>query len=775
MGQVYRARDPRLGREVAIKVLPEEMSDPGRFRRFETEARATGGLNHPNILTIYDIGKHEGRPYLVAELLEGENLRERLHGSRLTIEVAIGYALEIARGLAAAHKRGIIHRDIKPENIFVTEQDTIKILDFGLAKRVQPPAEVDSNLETATAAFATQLGMVLGTVGYFSPEQARGGRVDERSDLFSFGAVLYEMLAGQRPFAGDSPADVISALMTQPPPELSGLGVDLPPHVAELLGRCLEKDPADRIGSAQELVRELEACQAGAEAAPSERPRPWRLAPLLGAGLVALIIAALAIWGVGWQAREAPEKAPATGLSIESVAVLPLENLSEDPDQDYFAAGMTEALIADLSRLGDLKVISRTSVIRYKETTKTVPEIADELGVDAVVEGSVARSGNRVRIRTRLVEATTDHQLWTNSFEREIENVLGLQSEVAREITREIGASLGAQVAPTKKRRRVDPEAYDAYLKAQIGYLEGTEDPDPVIQAFERAIELDPSFAPAHAAFADFLGYLAMTGSMGQGDAYLRSRQLARRAVELDPDLPLARTVLARINFQYEWDWSAAEAEFKRALELNPDDALTLDMYGAYRVIVHGDCDHGLAHLEAARDRDPFNPGSHFDLGIYSYLCRRWDESIEHMTRVTELAPEFAFSRLVLAWDYALKGWTDRAAQQCLAVIEELGDRFDPQALSSCAWVNGKAERADVAARLVSRLRDPPAGVHVDPVFLSWGCLAVEDSDCAIGHLEEALRQRSSTVIFMRVAPPWDSVRDDPRFQAILERLNFPS
>ncbi|MDH3253778.1 MAG: hypothetical protein OEM62_02205 [Acidobacteriota bacterium] len=266
-----------------------------------------------------------------------------------------------------------------------------------------------------------------------------------------------------------------------------------------------------------------------------------------------------------------------------------------------------------------------------------------------------------------------------------------------------------------------------------------------------------------------------MTGNMAQGDAYLRSRQLARRAVELDPDLSLARTVLARIHFQYEWDWPAAQSEFDRALELDPNDAATLNMYGAYRVMVHAEREEGLSLLKRARDRDPFNRGLHFDLGVYSFHCRQYDESIRHLAQVSELTPEFAFPRLMLAWNYAQKGWNDKAVRQCDEAIEEAKNRFDHGVLSSCAWVNGLAGRPDVAARLVSRLEQAPTGVRVDPVYLSWGCIAVEDFDCAIEQLEKALRQRSSTMVFLRVAPGWDPLRNDPRFEAILEEMDFPA
>ncbi len=392
-----------------------------------------------------------------------------------------------------------------------------------------------------------------------------------------------------------------------------------------------------------------------------------------------------------------------------------------------------------------------------------------------MVEGSVGRAGTRVRITAQLIDAATDHHLWTDSVEGDLADVLTLQSDVAQALVRGIGATVGARADVVTERPRVDPEAYDAFLKVWVqGWQDRSQGPS-IIEAYERVIELDPSFAPAYAGLADFMSYLAMTGFMPAGDAYLRSRQLASRAVELDPDLPYAHAVLARVHFQYEWDWAAAEAELERALDLDPSDMLALGMSGAYRVLVHGDCDGGLSQLEAARDRDPFNDAQHFDLGIYLFHCRRWDASIAEMRRTIELAPAFEFPREVLAWNYAAKGWRDRAAEQCDEALAGIGERFEPGTISSCAWVNGQIGRPDAARQLVTRLRNPPGVDRVDPAFLSYGCLAVKDVDCAITHLEEALRQRSSTMVFMRVAPAWDPVRDDPRFKAILEQMKFPS
>jgi TolB-like protein/tetratricopeptide (TPR) repeat protein len=494
----------------------------------------------------------------------------------------------------------------------------------------------------------------------------------------------------------------------------------------------------------------------------------------VSATVLAVFLIAVLVWLVPME-RKAPSSPAAAVSGIKALAVLPLANLSAEPNQGYFAAGMTEALIAELSQLGNFSVISRTSVMQYKDTTKTLPEIAVELGVDAIVEGSVLRSGNQVRITAQLIEAATDHHLWADSFEGEMEDILALQSEAARAMVRGIGANMGAQDVPERAAKRVDPEAYDAFLRAQLIGLESREDPERAIQAFEQVIALDPKFAPGYAFLSDLYGYLALSTNVTHGDAYLHARNLAQKAIELDPYLPNARFALARVHYQFEWDWAAAETEFSRGLELDPGSAIGLNLYGAYRVLIHKDCDEGIALLEAARDRDPFNPGMHFDLGIYNFHCRRTDESIKYLEQTIELVPEFYWARLAIAWNHVLNGLFTLAADGCESLIIEVGQNFDSRLLGSCAWIYSTANQVNKASEMLESLRNPPAGVRVDPLVLSWACFGMGDPDCGYQQLEEALRQRSSGLIFLNSAPVFDPVREQPRFQAILDQMGFPS
>jgi serine/threonine protein kinase len=396
MGEVYRAKDTRLGRDVAIKVLPASFSaDPDRLRRFEQEARAASALNHPNIVTLHDVGQHEGVPYVVQELLEGETLRERMGGVAVPVRRVIDYGVQIANGLAAAHEKGIVHRDLKPENLFVTKDERVKILDFGLAKLTQPEAGGSGGTKAPTLAGGTEPGVVMGTIGYMSPEQIRGETVDHRSDIFSFGAVLYEMLSGRRAFQGTSAADMMSAILKEEPPELSQTNRSIPLSLGRAVRHCLEKNPQARFHAARDVAFALEEVSGSsaptpseASAAPARRRRALRLAAVVAALAALLATVLMSVRGV----RERLLRGAAAG-PIQAIAVLPLENFSKDPEQEYFADGMTEELITDLAQIRSLRVISRTSVMAYKGTKKRVPEIGRELNVDAVLEGSVQRSG----------------------------------------------------------------------------------------------------------------------------------------------------------------------------------------------------------------------------------------------------------------------------------------------------------------------------------------------------------------------------------------------
>jgi len=601
MGEVYRARDTRLGRDVAIKVLPAEFAvDPERLRRFELEARAVAALSHPNVLAVFDVGTQEGIPYLVTELLEGDSLRDRLSGGALPVRKAVETAVQIAQGLAAAHEKGIIHRDLKPGNVFITKDGHVKILDFGIAKLVAPAGR-GAGVQATTLVEATEAGTTLGTVGYMAPEQVRGHAVDHRADIFSLGCVLHELLSGRVPFRRDTAADTASAILQDEPAPLPDA---VPPELKRIVRRCLEKRPEERFQSARVLGFDLQAAAEAPSAAPVARPaaRPRRR---LWVGVAALVAAAAAaaIY-VGVRSRSG---GPAVAPQIRSLAVLPLANLSGDPAQEYFSEGMTEELITSLSKISALKVISRTSVMQFKSTKKPIREIAHSLGVDGIIEGSVLRVGERVRITAQLIRADTDTHLWAESYDRDLRDILALQSDVAQTIAGEVKAALTPQErARLASARPVNPEAHEEYLKGRFYLNKMTpEGYDKGLAHLRRAVELDSKNPLAYAALA--LGY-SLVGHERFPDAFAQARAAARKAEELGGE-PLAEMYLAfgMIELCSDWDYDGAKRDFLRALELNPSIGEAHRWYSWYLFLI-GRRDEASAEMKRAEEVEPLTP-----------------------------------------------------------------------------------------------------------------------------------------------------------------------
>lgn len=495
------------------------------------------------------------------------------------------------------------------------------------------------------------------------------------------------------------------------------------------------------------------------------RVRPRLVAGLAGAALLLLLAVTH-----GWRSPFFSDDT----RPIRAVAVLPFEDHSRTANEAYFAAGLTEAVTAELSRLGNFRVISHTSAMKYAGTTKTLPDIAAELGVDAVVEGAVQRDGDRIRITASLIETATDSHLWTDTFEGRMADIMSLESEAARSLVGAIGSSLVPRPDPRTLHRPLDPAAYDAYLRAQMMQLEARGDARTVLEAAEKVLELDPSFAPGYAFASDLYGYLVLTTDVPDGNAYLRARELARKAVELDPNLAYARMALARVHYQFEWDWQAARAEFEKALALNPNDSQTLASYGVFHVLVYKDCDRGIALLESARDRDPFNPTMHLDLGVYNFHCRRPEESIRHLEQARKMIPSFHYLPMMIAWNHSLQGDHELAGSECDALLEEFGETFEHMLIGSCSWVYARAGRADMARDLFARLLNPPSTARVDPIAISWACMGLERYDCALDQLDKALQQRSSMMVYMQVAPAWDPIRENARFKSIIGQMKFP-
>src|ERR1035437_7203245 len=621
MGDVYRAHDEHLDREVAIKVLlPETVADDRSLKRFHNESIALSRLNHPNICAIYDVGKHADRQFIVMELLEGHTLPERIAGRPLRVDELLNLAIQIADGLETAHGKGIVHRDIKPGNIFVLNRGQAKILDFGLAKLALPSAVVPTALTNEPF---TRAGAALGTPGYLAPEQARGEEVDARADLFSFGLVLYEMTTGRPAFPGSTSAIIFEAILNRDPIPPSRLNPALPVELERILSKALEKDREMRYQTAADLRADLR-----------------RLKRDFDSGRLRV--------GNDAQPRHQTQKKTKKKKSrIKAIAVLPLANLSRDPEQEYFVDGMTEALITDLAQIGALRVISRTSAMRYKGSDKSLPESARELNVDGVVEGSVLRAGDRVRITAQLIHAATDQHIWAKSYERDVSDVLALQSEVARAIAEEVQAKLTPQErARLARARPVNPAAHEAYLKGRYYWARATEESvRKSIEYFAEAIAKDPSYALAHAGLSDAFNQLCnpILELVPQGDLIPRAKAAATMALELDDTLAEAHISLGRIKFYYDWDWTGAEKSFRRAIELNPNYPYA---HYVYALLLSAVGRHTEAIRESTRalESDPVALLVNGVAGLIYCFAGQFETAEEQLRKTLQLDSNFMFA-----------------------------------------------------------------------------------------------------------------------------------
>jgi eukaryotic-like serine/threonine-protein kinase len=783
MGEVYRGHDPRLGRDVAIKVLPPGFSnDRERLRRFEQEARAAAALNHPNIVAIHDVGTtNDGIPYVVSELLDGETLRQCLTRGPIPVRKTVDLALQMASGLAAAHDKGIVHRDLKPENLFLTKNGHLKILDFGLAKLVRSPSSPEARTltdpEARTLTDGTSAGAVMGTLGYMPPEQVRGLAVDQRSDIFAAGAIVYEMLSGKRAFCGETRADTIEAILSRDPPALSETNPSVPPSFERIVRRCLEKDANERFHSVRDVafalaaISEPSVTQGKASTVPA---KVFRWKPALLAGVLILVASLLWIWNPG-DIRHGFRSASTTS-QIRSLAVLPLENVSGNPEQEYFADGMTDELITELAGLNELRVISRTSVMPFKATRKPLSEIAAALNVDAVVEGSVLRDGDRVRITAQLVQAATDRHLWAKSYEGSVADVIRLQNDVARSVSDEIRTKL----RPAEKarlngpQRAITPEAYDAYLKGL--YFSAKLTPDSLQKAFEyfnHAIQSDPTFAPAYAGLAEAYGWAAGLYLLPPQEALQKSEAAATKALEIDLSLGMAHHALAWVKYARGWDLHGAEREFQRAIELNPNNATAHLWYGMY-LAQRKRIDQSFAEMQLAKQLDPFSSVVN-SLSMTPLLAsREYDRIVEQAAPELKTDPNDALLNWFLTSAYERKGDFARAIdgreKQAIAFGE------DPQvAKQEFAAVRREFSVQGERGYWLSRQKSLASTSWADPFDLAVVDARLGETDATFDNLEKAYQQRSVLLLYwLQTEPAFDRFLVDSRFQGFVRRIGLP-
>jgi serine/threonine-protein kinase len=788
MGEVYLAEDDALGRKVALKLLPAEFTrDQDRLRRFKQEARAASSLNHPNIVTIYEIGETDEIHFIATEFIDGQTLRQRLAQGRLELSAALDVGIQVAIALSAAHEAGIVHRDIKPENLMLRRDGYLKVLDFGLSKLTEPQTVGASTTESEMTGISTAPGMVMGTINYMSPEQARGLKVDHRTDIFSLGVTLYEMLAGRRPFEGATTSDALAAILTKEPEPLEEYRNEAGPKLSRAVMRCLAKEREERYQNSSELVAILKTENERGEQPPlgGARQSPGggiggdatrafhRSRSVWVATATMLMIAAFAYWKL--EPKASPEAAPDAVMDtpIKSLVVLPLENLSGDPGQEYFADGMTDALIGDLAKIRGLQVISRTSAMRYKGANKPLREIASELRVDAVIEGTVMRSGNRVQVRAQLIRATTDRHVWSETYERDLRDVLAMQSEIAQAVVREIQIKImPAERTRLAPNRLVNRKAFDDYLQGRFLYWNRrtVENLHKAISFFQSAVKEDPTYAPAYVGLADCYNALGteMIGALLPLDARRRAEEAVNKALGIDNEMAEAHAALGFVK-HYNWDWAAAERELKLAIELNPNYAYAHDCYAGF-LVSKGRVEEAIAEANRAQELDPFSLAISSKRGFILENARRYDEAIEQFRRVIAMDQDNFQAHWFLSHTYVASG---RFAEALAASEKAVALSRTPGALGFLGMCYGLAGRKAEANKVLKELLELNRRRYVTPPALANVYIGLGDKDHAFIWLEKAYQERSNYMAYLKVFPGDDPLRSDPRLDDLLRRMGL--
>jgi len=767
MGVVYLATDERLDRQVALKVLPAgALGDESTRRSFRKEAILVSKLNHPNIATIHDFDSQAGTDFLVMEYISGVMLERKLAAGPLPHKEIVAIAPQIAQGLAAAHEQGVIHCDIKSGNIGITPDGRVKILDFGLARRLNRAPAMHLT-DTLTGAPTTA-----GTLPYMAPEQLRGDPVDARCDIYAFGVVLYEMATGQRPFTDTWGPRLIDAILNQEPEAPNALNRKIPASLENIILKAMDKDPNRRYQSSKEMLVDLVRLSGPVTPvmAVSRRSprRRWVLSAAAGAAALVVLLGLLDVGG--WRGRL---MGSAGGERIEAIAVLPLENLLGDPAQDYIADGLTEALIADLSTIKNLRVSSRTSVQQYKGAGKPLPEIARSLRVDAIIEGSVLQRENRVRITARLTNVATDSALWSQRFDRDLGDVLALQSDVSRAIAREIEAKVNPRVGGRGRAPSASsPEAHAAYLEGLTHWEKPTaEGFRKSVEQMEKAIRIDPQYAPAHAGLAESYVSLVAFGGIAEKEAYPKARAAAQRALEIDASLPEGHAVSGRLRFLFDWDWPGAEREFKRALELDPDSVMTHLSYASYLAAM-GRIEEAKTHIGKAEEIDPLSLLTNVAAGRFNIAAGQHGLAIAQLRRALDSDPEYALTHDALGWAYLSQGMAAEAIEEFKAAIELPGNSWTM--VTGLGYAYAMAGQKAQAMQILAQLEDLSRRRHVSAVGLATLHAGLGEREPALEWLQKAYADRETALALLRLSPAFTGLRGDTRFQDLLRRVGLP-
>jgi serine/threonine protein kinase/Flp pilus assembly protein TadD len=810
MGEVYLAQDTKLDRKVALKILPAEVAaDQSRMSRFVREAKAASALNHPNIITIHEIDERgssptvrEGVHFIATEFIDGETLRQRMRNEPMKLSEVLDVAAQIASALSAAHAAGIVHRDIKPENIMLRRDGIVKVLDFGLAKLTERilPDSVDTEAPTS---FKTDPGTVVGTAVYMSPEQARGMAVDARTDIFSLGGVLYEMVAGRLPFEGSTCSEVMASILSEKEPQpLARYSREVPAELERIVSKALRKNRDERYQTIKDLLLDLQSLKQELEferklersvppkskstadmgeqteaqtvtesaARPTVSERGPTSAIKLNQRSIVIAVAALLIIAAGVGSYFYFMRARSG--AINSIAVLPFINASGNSDIEYLSDGLTESLITSLSQLPKLSVKARSSVFRYKGKDAPPQQVGKELNVQAVLNGRVVQRGNDLTLHIELVDVNTETALWSGDYSRSMTNTVSLPGEIARDVSQKLRGRLsGAEEQKVTKDYTANAEAYQLYLKGRYHYFKSTK---PEIQKgialYQQAIDADSTYALAYAGMADAHRALPFAGYAPSKEAFPQAKAAAMRALEIDNNLAEAHIVLGWVRFCFDWDWIAAESELKKAVELSPNNP---DSHRAYAHLLSslGRHDEAIAEIKRARELDPLTLITNALEGQFLFYAGRDDEAISRLKKTLELDPNYWIAHNNLGRVYIRQGRYEEAVAE-LNKAKELSDG-SAEPVTQLGYALAKSGKREQAKATLEELKSFAAEHYVPAYSFAMIYNGLGEKDEALKHLEKSVQEREVQITFIKIDTRWDELRGEPRFQDLLRRVGF--
>jgi len=776
MGEIYLARDTRLKRDVAIKILPEKLlKDDAAIERFMREAYAASALNHPNILTIYDIGEFEKIRFIATEFVAGETIRERLKADNLPVKESLDIAVQVANALDAAHSAGIVHRDIKPENVMLRADGYVKVLDFGIAKLIETRNDergiINEENETLRQSppnirHSTTPGMIIGTAAYLSPEQARGAKVDTRSDIFSLGVLIYEMIAGATPFAGATVPDIIAAILKSEPKPLSDFLKTSPPELEWIIAKSLKKERKARYQNIRELSADLKRLGQRLEFETElQRVSDSDLKNQTNSNENPTLV---------FSNNPTNTAIKKTRKAIDSLAVLPLANVSGDQKTEYLADGITEYTINSLSQLPKLRVVPRSTAFRYKNQENDLQKIGEELGVRAVFAGRVMQLGDAIIVKTELVDIANQAQIWGEEYRRTLTDIFSLLDEIAEDIGKQLRIKLtGEDKKKLAKRYTENAEAYQLYVKGR--YFVTTRRTEKFIKKgidlYQKAIELDPNYALAYSGIAEAYGFLASsTGGWSPHKAYPKAKAAALKALEIDDALGEAFCSLGFSRLLYDWDFDEAEKAFKKAIALSPQFPNAHDGYGFFLKAAGRHKEAIQKGIEVQR-LDPLSPFGHISLGYAYYFARDYEKAIEECNKALELDKYSTFAYRNLGLAYLQSGSTENAISALSKAVTFSSGGFAFESYLGCAYA--LVGRYKEAAEVLENLHEISKEKYVSAYSFAMLYLGLNDYDQTFEYLEKAFAERSGFLPFLKVEPMVDPLRDDPRFEDLVWRIDL--